>query len=155
LDALAVPSAGARSSRRDRTVWRQRISVTPDEARQLHHDALVIDTKFPATLSVPSDRVRALFDEERKRPGAYRQQVYARTKSAAVRELWNESEAKSAYHELWRSSGVTAGLVSTAHNQPDGEVAFPDSIRALGSEVYTPVLTSQGKIRIAVRAKDI
>ena len=55
-------------------MWRERPSLTPDEARQLHHDALVIDTKFPGMLSVPSARVRAVFDEERKKPGVFRQQ---------------------------------------------------------------------------------
>jgi membrane dipeptidase len=136
-------------------MWRERPSLTPDEARQLHHNALVIDTKFPGMLSVPSARVRAVFDEERKKPGVFRQQVYARTKAAAVRELWRAAEARAGYLDMWRQSGLTAGVVSTVLGQPDGEVAFQECLRTTANEVYAPILASGGEIRIAVKAQDI
>ena len=137
--------------------WRQQPSLTPDEAEALHRDALVIDSKFPGALSVPSPRIRALFEAELEKLGTqtYRQAIYAKVKTAAVQELSARPEARAAYLDVWRRSGVTAGLTATAAVQPDGEVAYPEAIRAIAAEVYAPVVNSGGTLRVAVRAEDI
>src|SRR6266542_6542213 len=137
--------------------WRSRASLTPGEARSLHHGALVIDSKFPGALSVPSPRVQGLFDEELDRlgRGTYRQAVYAKVKALAVKELWERQDVRTAYLDVWARAGLTAGLTATAAAQPDGEAAFPDAIRTMAAEVYAPVLSSGGRIRVAVRAADI
>ncbi|MGH2384382.1 MAG: dipeptidase [Candidatus Limnocylindria bacterium] len=81
--------------------------------------------------------------------------MYARTKAAAVRELWESPEARASYQDLWARTGLTAGVVGTIHGQPDGEIAFRESLRTIANEIYAPILTSEGRIRLAVGAKDI
>src|SRR5438876_9499010 len=142
---------------RDRMTWRAKASLTPDEAIALHRRSLVIDSKFPGALSVPSPRVEALFAAELDRlgKGTYRQAIYTTVKALAVQELWSRADVREAYLDVWKRSGLTAGLTATAAVQPDGEVAFPDAIRTMAAEVYAPVLTSGGRIRVAVSAHDL
>lgn len=139
--------------------WRSRPSLTPDEARQLHREALVIDTKFAATLSVPSDRVRKFFDEQLENfglPGSLdRRSLEAKTKALAAQELWRSPETRRAYLEQWDRIGVDAGLVSVSVVHPDHETAFITCVTRIAREIYTPVLTSNGRIRIALSASDI
>ena len=139
--------------------WRTRASLTPNEARQLHQEALVIDSKFAATLSVPSKRVRAFFDEHVAtfgQPGSLdRRTVEARTKDLAAQELWESQEAREAYLQQWKDIGVDAGIVSVGVVHPGGDAAFTACVSRIAREVYTPVLTSNGRIRIALSAADI
>jgi membrane dipeptidase len=132
--------------------------LSETEARTLHAQALVIDAKFPGALSVPSERVQALFDaelEKHERGEIWRQAMYAKVKALAIDELWKRPEVRKAYLDLWKKSGLTAGLAVVAAVQPDGEIAFPDAVRGLASDIYTPVNTSGGKIRVATSAADI
>lgn len=137
--------------------WRAKTALTPDEALALHREALVIDSKFPASLSVPSARVQALFDAELERlgTGTYRQAIYAKVKALAVQELWSDADVRAAYLALWDQAGLTAGLTATVGVHPDGEAAYGEAIRNMAAEVYAPVLASGGKLRVAVRAQDI
>jgi membrane dipeptidase len=101
--------------------------------------------------------VQALFDRELESlgQGTYRQAIYAKVKALAVRELWERDDVRRTYLDVWCRSGLTAGLTATAAVQPDAETAFPDAIRTMAAEVFTPVLTSGGKIRVATSAADI
>ena len=137
--------------------WRPKASLTRDEALALHRQAMVIDSKFPGSLSVPSSRVKGLFENELGRlgSGTYRQAIYSKVKALAVEELWSDDSVRTSYLDVWDRAGLTAGLVSTVGVHPDGEVAYADAIRNMASEVYAPVLSSSGKIRVAVRSQDI
>src|SRR4051812_42887569 len=108
--------------------WRERGSLTPDEARQLHAEALVIDSKYGATLSVPSPRVSQFFEEHLQnfgKPGGLdRRTIEAQTKALAARELWENAEVRQAYVKQWDNIGVDAGLVCVGLVLPPGEEAY-------------------------------
>lgn len=139
--------------------WREKESLTPNEARKLHAEALVIDSKYGATLSVPSPKVGQFFDEHLEKfgqaGGVDRRTLEGRTKELAAQELWENSAARQSYLEQWRNSGVDAGIVSVGLILPPGEEAYAGCMSLVAREIFVPVLTSNGKIRVALTAADI
>lgn len=139
--------------------WRQQEALTPDEAKRLHAEALVVDSKYGATLSVPSRKVDQFFGEHLQKfgkPGGLdRRTLEGRTKDLAARELWQNEDVRRSYLDQWNRVGVDAGLVSVGLVLPPGEDAYTGCINLISREIYVPVLTSDGKIRIALSAADI
>src|SRR5262245_26315214 len=90
------------------TMTRATSSLTPDEARQLHHDALVIDSQQPPTtvgfLFTESMRA-ALADYHRK--GMTREDASPLLIDMAVREIETSEAARTQYLDFWRRAGVT------------------------------------------------
>jgi membrane dipeptidase len=135
--------------------WRDTVSLTPDEARQLHAEALVADTMYPSFLSVPSPRIKAMYEELWSQPGTNRRGIQEKMRDVTSRALWEDEEARQAYMDYWDKTGVTVGCVATINATPDGQSAFPDAVKSIANQVYGPVLSSKGKIRVAVTAADI
>lgn len=83
-------------------------SLTPDEARELHRQALVIDTQQPpiATGIVFTPGMRAAAAELARR-GRTRAEAAPVLEAVLTREIQDSSEAREIYLDMWRRSGVT------------------------------------------------
>ncbi len=83
-------------------------SLTPDEARKLHHDALVIDTQQPPATNgfLFTEKMRAALAEHYKQ-GMTREEAAPLMVDMASREIRTSEAARKAYLDFWRTSGVT------------------------------------------------
>ena len=101
---------------------RSRPTLTPDEARTLHHEALVIDSQQPPATTgfLFTDRMRATVAELRARKMG-RDEAHPLLVDLAQQELLTSSAAREQYLEFWHASGVTVacGTYSGAHRMSD------------------------------------
>lgn len=90
---------------------RRKPSLSPEEARQLHHEALVIDTQQPPATSgfLFTEGMRAALADYvgQAGPRASREEAMLLMEAMAVREVRTSPEARKAYLDLWHTSGVT------------------------------------------------
>ena len=133
--------------------WRERTTLTPDEARDLHFEALVIDSKQPGAHTFgPTHTMQAAYADMVKK-GAPRPQISQQLGELSARELWESQEARDAYLDLWDRSGVkVASATMTGLVSPD--VAFEDTLKNIG-HAYSVLHNLKGKIRLALSARDI
>ncbi|HEV2357604.1 MAG TPA: membrane dipeptidase [bacterium] len=93
-------------------------TLTPDEARTLHHEALVVDSQQPPATTgfLFTDRMRAAVADLHARKMA-RDEAQPLLVDLAVQELLSSSAAREQYLEFWHASGVTVacGTYSGAH----------------------------------------
>lgn len=134
--------------------WRDRASLTPDEARRLHHEALVIDTQQPPATSgfLFTDRMRLALAEW-KAQGYSRTEVGQMLQALATREMQTSPEAREQYRDLWRRAGVTVacGTYSGGHRLSE---SFEASVRAI-AQAYAFVGALEGELIPVLRAADI
>jgi membrane dipeptidase len=111
----------------------RRPSLTPDEARQLHADALVIDTQQPPITSgiVFTPKMRETV-EAMARAGRTRTEAGPAVEAALVRDIQTSDEAKQMYLDMWRRSGITVacGTYSGAHRISG---AFEGAVRKIAN----------------------
>lgn len=97
-------------------------SLTPEEAKQLHAEALVIDTQQPPATSgfLFTPAMRAAIAEY-YRQGLSREEAAPLLTDMAAREIQASPDARKAYLEFWRQSGVTVacGTYSSASRPSD------------------------------------
>ena len=101
-------------------VTRRKLALTPEEARQLHYEALVIDAQQPPVTRgfLFTEQMRAaLNDFLRNHPDASREEAEPLMEEMATREIQTSAEARKAYLDLWHKSGVTVacGTYSAGH----------------------------------------
>jgi membrane dipeptidase len=93
-------------------------SLTPEEARKLHYEALVIDSQQPPVINgfLYTEKMKAAVAEY-ARQGLGRDEVAPQMSVMAVREIQDSAAAREQYLDLWRRSGVTVacGTFSGAH----------------------------------------
>ncbi len=93
-------------------------TLTPDEARQLHEDAIVIDTQQPPITSgiVFTDGMRAAVQEQAAQ-GRTRAEAGPVVEAALVRDIQTSEAAGQLYLDMWDQAGVTAacGTYSGGH----------------------------------------
>ncbi|HEX9246893.1 MAG TPA: membrane dipeptidase [bacterium] len=93
-------------------------SLTPEEARRLHHEALVIDAQQPPVINgfLYTDRMKAAVAAY-ARQGLGRDEVAPHMAVLAAQEIQTSAAARQQYLDLWRRSGVTVacGTFSGAH----------------------------------------
>src|SRR5438876_9249727 len=117
--------ASARSSRRRPPLRRRdgvsperKPSLTPEEARRLHHEALVIDAQQPPVINgfLYTERMKAAVAAY-ARQGLGRDEVAPHMSVLAAQEIQTSADARRQYLDLWRRSGVTVacGTFSGAH----------------------------------------
>jgi len=84
-------------------------SLTPDEARALHHRALVIDTQQPPIISgaLFTPRMRRALEEYLRGGLTARDEIAPKMETLTVQELQTSAEARAQYLALWERSGVT------------------------------------------------
>jgi membrane dipeptidase len=93
-------------------------SLSADEARKLHEEALVIDTQQPPITSgiVFTPKMRQTV-QELAGLGRTRAEAAEPVEAALVRDIQTSDEARQMYLDMWRRSGVTAacGTYSGGH----------------------------------------
>ncbi len=110
---------------------RRRPTLTAEEARELHAEALVIDTQQPpiTTGALFTPRMRQVV-QECARLGRTRAEVQPALEAMVVRELRESPEARVAYLELWQRSGVTVACGTYSGPGPISQ-AFEQAVRRL------------------------
>jgi membrane dipeptidase len=108
-------------------------TISDDEARQLHKDALVIDTQQPPITSgiVSTPGMQEVVELMHKR-GRSRAEAGPAIEAAMVRDIQTSSTAKSMYLDMWRASGVTVacGTYSGSHKPSQ---AYDAAIRKIAN----------------------
>ena len=87
--------------------YREKPSLSQEEALKLHHEALVIDSQIP-TITIGglyTDNMRKKMDECFKE-GLTKAEASAILSSMIPGEIQSSSDAKAQYIELWEKSGV-------------------------------------------------
>jgi membrane dipeptidase len=129
-------------------------SLTPDEARRLHHEALVIDSQQPPVVNgfLYTERMKAAVAEY-ARQGLGRDEVAPQMAALAAEEIRVSPAARKQYLDLWGRSGVTVacGTFSGAHRMSG---AFDRASEAI-ARGYLFVDALGGALQIARRAADI
>lgn len=108
-------------------------TLTPDEARQLHANALVIDTQQPPITSgiVYTEGMREALDAC-VRQGRTRGEAGPILEAALVRDIQQTEEGRAQYLDMWRRSGVTVACGTYAG--PDRlATAFERSVRKIAN----------------------
>ena len=87
---------------------RRGTSLTPDEARELHRQALVIDTQQPPIMTgivfTPGTRAKVA---ELAMQGRTRAEAAPVLEQVLTKEMQTSPEAREIYLDMWRRSGVT------------------------------------------------
>lgn len=100
-------------------------TLTLEEARQLHHQALVIDAQQPPITNgmLFTERMRAALDDylKQNRPDLSREEVGPLMADLAAREIQSSPEARQTYLDLWRRSGVTVACGTYSGSQGPGD----------------------------------
>src|SRR5438034_3047967 len=84
---------------------RRKRTLTPEEARKFHYEALVIDAQQPPATSgfLFTERMRVALNEYIKRDGPKaRDEIAPLMEEMAVREIKTSQEARDQYLGLWR-----------------------------------------------------
>ena len=94
-------------------------SLTPDEARQLHAHALVIDSQQPPATTgfLFTERMRTALADLAQR-GMTREDAAPVMVDMATEELITSASARKAYIDFWRASGVTVACASYSGTEP-------------------------------------
>jgi membrane dipeptidase len=133
---------------------RHKPALTAEEAKKLHQDALVIDTQQPPVINgfLYTERMNAVVAEA-ARQGLGRDEVAPQMSVMAAREIQSSTEAREAYLNLWRRSGVNVvcGTFSGSH-KPTG--AFERACESI-ARAYTFVDALGGQLQILRHAADI
>ncbi len=129
--------------------------LTPDEAKRLHREALVIDTQQPpiTTGALFTPRMKQALEEAVRKGATGRDEVSPRMAAMTADELMTSSEARAQYLGLWDRSGVTVacGTFSGSHRYTG---AF-ERANELISRAYGIVHALGGKVEICRSADDI
>ena len=125
--------------------WRERPSLGPDEARQLHEQALVIDSQQPPVTSgfLFTERMREQIDAWRH-DGMSRADVAQAVQMLAAREIQTSADARRIYRDLWRRSGVTVACGTFTGSNRLSE-AFEASVRAI-AQAYAFIGALEGDL---------
>ncbi|HEV2282101.1 MAG TPA: membrane dipeptidase [bacterium] len=133
---------------------RSRPTLTPDEARSLHHEALVIDSQQPPATTgfLFTDRMRVALAELHARRVS-RDEAHPVLVDLAQQELLTSSAAREQFLEFWHASGVTAacGTYSGAHRMSD---SYDMANRRL-AQAHAVVEALDGELLLCRTAADI
>ncbi len=129
-------------------------SLTPDEARQLHDAALVIDSQQPPTTVgfLFTDTMRAaLADHHRK--GMTREEAAPLLIDMAVHEIQTSEGARAQYMDFWRTSGVTVAC-GTYSGSMVPSLAFDAASKRI-AQAYAYANALGGELKICLDAADV
>ena len=132
-------------------------TLTPDEARQLHDEALVIDAQQPPATTgfLFTERMRAALEDylKQNRPDLSRNEVAPLMADMAAREIQTSAQARQLYLDLWRRSGVTVACGTYSGAEPPGE-AFDRANKRL-AQAHAIVDALGGELILVRHAADI
>ena len=133
---------------------RRQATLTPDEARRLHEEALVIDSQQPGATSgmLFNDNMKAALDEY-VRDGLSRARIRVLLRAMAVEEVQKSSGARREYMDIWEKSGVNVASATYAGPiAPDA--AFQESLTTM-TQARAMVDALEDEVRLVLTADDI
>jgi len=133
---------------------RRKPTLTPEEAKTLHREALVIDAQQPPVINgfLYTETMKPVVAEA-ARQGLGRDEVAPQLAALAAREIQTSPEAREAYLNLWRRSGVTVACGTfSGSNKP--ATAFERACEAI-ARAYTFVDALGGELHVVRRAADV
>jgi membrane dipeptidase len=136
-------------------VAHRRPALTPEEARQLHREALVIDAQQPPVTSgfLFTETMRAALDECIRRGLWARDEIAPRMAALAAREIQRSPEARRQYLDLWRRAGVT--VACGTFSGPAQITGAYERASELIARAYGIADALEGEVSIVRRAADI
>ena len=112
---------------------RTKASLTPQEAQELHQQALVIDTQQPPIISgivfTPGMRIAV---SELAKQGRTRAEAAPVLEAILTREIQTSQEARDMYLDMWRRSGVTVAC-GTFSGFDRLATAFENAVRKIAN----------------------
>jgi membrane dipeptidase len=134
--------------------WREQPSLSAEEARQLHEQALVIDSQQPPATSgfLFTERMREQITAWREE-GMTRADVAQAVQMLSTREIQTSAEARQIYRDFWRRSGVTVACGTYTGSNRLSE-AFEASVRAI-AQAHAFIGALEGDLVPVLRAADI
>jgi membrane dipeptidase len=135
--------------------WRSTAALTPDEARQLHAEALVIDSLAgigPDIFSTPD--LQSRFEDLLKVSDIDCSVIGREMTDRSLKALQETEEARDAFKDAWRTSGVDIASVTLVggHAPPYGD--YERSLSVMGTW-HALMRTLDGWLTLACDAKDI
>lgn len=133
---------------------RRKATLTPAEARQLHKEALVIDSQQPGATGgmLFNDNMKAALDEY-VREGLSRAQIRALLREMAVKEVQTSADARREYLGIWETSGVNVASATYAGPiAPD--LALQESLTTM-TQARAMIDALEGDVRLVLTADDI
>ena len=133
---------------------RRKATLTPDEARLLHEEALVIDSQQPGATSgmLFNDNMKAALDEY-VREGLTRAEIRARLRAMAVEEVQGSADARREYMGIWEKSGVNVASATYAGPIPP-DLAFQESLTTM-TQARAMIDALEDEVRLVLTADDI
>ncbi len=116
--------------------YRDKQSLSQDEAFKLHHEALVIDSQIP-TITIGglyTDNMRKKMDECFKE-GFTKAETSSILSSMIPSEIQNSSDSKAQYIELWEKSGVNVASGTYAGPAAGVEAAYQSSVTSMSNAI--------------------
>jgi|TARA_B110000116_G_C16779611_1_gene557593 membrane dipeptidase len=116
--------------------YRNKQSLSQDEAFKLHHEALVIDSQIP-TITIGglyTDNMRKKMDECFKE-GFTKAETSSILSSMIPSEIQNSSDSKAQYIELWEKSGVNVASGTYAGPAAGVEAAYQSSVTSMSNAI--------------------
>ena len=129
-------------------------TLTPDEARKLHEEALVIDSQQPGITSgmLFTDNMKNMLDEYVKQ-GLSRFEIALLLRDMAVDEIRDSAEARNEYLQTWEKSGVN--VASGTYAGPSShEAAYDESLTTM-TQARSMIDALDDEVRLVLTADDI
>ena len=133
---------------------RRKATLTPAEARQLHQEALIIDSQQPGATGgmLFNDNMKAALDEY-VREGLSRAQIRALLREMAVKEVQTSADARREYLGIWETSGVNVASATYAGPiAPD--LALQESLTTM-TQARAMIDALEDDVRLVLTADDI
>ena len=129
-------------------------TLSPEEARALHREALVIDSQQPGATRgmLFTDAMRGVM-QQMDADGASRQQATHVLETMATREVRTSAKAREAYLDVWARSGVNVASATYAGPGPI-EGAFERSVKAI-ADARGIIDSLRGEMMLVMDADDI
>ncbi|MCS7051218.1 MAG: membrane dipeptidase, partial [Thermomicrobium sp.] len=133
---------------------RRKPTLTPEEARALHAEALVIDSQQPpiTTGALFTPAMRQLVAES-ARMGRTRAEVQPVLEAMVVRELRSSPAARQSYLDLWQRAGVTVACGTFSGPGPISQ-AFEQAVRRI-AQAHAIVEILADRLLLVRQAADI
>ena len=135
--------------------YREKPSLSQDEALKLHHEALVIDSQIP-TITIGglyTDNMRKKMDECFKE-GLTKAEASAILSSMIPGEIQSSSDAKAQYIELWEKSGVNIASGTYAGPAAGVDAAYQSSVRRM-SDAISIINSIPEKLMLVTKSEHI
>jgi membrane dipeptidase len=128
--------------------------LTPEEAKQLHHEALIIDYNPPATTGLLfTDSMREALDEWAGY-GMTRVEAAERLSAMAVREVQTSADARADYMAILEQAGVTIANATYGSLPPKLDDVFEKTVTRV-AEARAFIDAFDGELVLVTSDKDI